>query len=265
MSAPDVSEARSALIAAGITGRHVSHSRHKNLKKINDLLEGDIDATFGISGVTDYSASEVLGFMAELIGCSPDIADHSCEERIEPELTMRGIVAAAQRLGRAAATGTTLLIATGHPTGLLLHHIRVADAYRAAGGKLLLLREDEALPLGRRTGHAEVLYVGGVGCFADWGNLKHTHSSDAMEALLEAQPWPELILADHGFAGAAIERGIPTIAVMDVNDHALAIAWAKGKDVTIVPMDDNRPPRLYEPSWTLFERLIAEPDLAHSN
>lgn len=225
-------------------------------------MEGDVDAAFGISGVTEFSASEVLGFMAELIGGSPDIADLAGEEIIDPDLTMRGIVSAGERLGRAAATGTTLLIATGHPTGLLQHHSKIADAYRAAGGKLLFLREEEELPIGRRGGHAEVRYVGGVGCLADWGSLKHTHSSDAMEALLEAEPWPELVLADHGFAGAAIEREIPTIAVMDVNDHALAIASAQGKDVMIVPMDDNRPPRLYEPSWTLFEHLIADPNLA---
>jgi hypothetical protein len=43
---------------------------------------------------------------------------------------------------------------------------------------------------------------------------------------------------------------------MDINDPALAIAWGEGKDVTIIPMDDNRPPRLYEPSWTLFEQII---------
>jgi hypothetical protein len=65
------------------------------------------------------------------------------------------------------------------------------------------------------------------------------------------------VLGDHGFAGAAIERSVVTIAVMDINDPALAVAWAEGKDVMIVPMDDNRPPRLYEPSWLLFEQVLA--------
>ncbi|MEA2497886.1 MAG: hypothetical protein QOH26_291, partial [Actinomycetota bacterium] len=105
--------------------------------------------------------------------------------------------------------------------------------------------------------HEEIRYVGGVGCLADWGNLKHTHSAHAMEALLEISEWPDLVLGDHGFAGAAIERDIPTIAVMDINDPALAIAWGEGKDVTIIPMDDNRPPHLYEPSWRLFEQILA--------
>jgi hypothetical protein len=65
-----------------------------------------------------------------------------------------------------------------------------------------------------------------------------------------------MVLGDHGFAGAAIARGIPTIAIMDINDHALAIAAAEGKDVTVIPLDDNRPPRTYEPASLLYERVL---------
>jgi hypothetical protein len=139
---------------------------------------------------------------------------------------------------------------------MLEHNIRVVDAYRRAGGKILRLREDEQLSTGGKR-HVEVRYTGNVGCLADWGSLKHTHSAAPMEALLEADPWPDIVLGDHGFAGAAIERDIPTVAVMDINDPALAVAWGEGKDVTIVPMDDNRPQHLYEPSWTLFEHVLA--------
>jgi hypothetical protein len=44
---------------------------------------------------------------------------------------------------------------------------------------------------------------------------------------------------------------------MDINDSALALASAEGRDVTIIPMDDNRPPRLYEPVWRIFEQTMA--------
>lgn len=256
MLPPSLDDARAALLSAGITGPHQSHSRANNLSKIHALAAGDRDTTFGLSGMERYPASEVLGFLAELTGCSPDVADHGGYDTIDPDRTIAGIVAAARRLAAEARRGASLLAATGHPTGLLEHHIRVADAFRGAGGKLCLLREDEDLGLGAK--HSEVRYVGGVGCVADWGNLRHTHAPDAMEALLESGPWPDIVLADHGFAGAAIERGIPTIAVMDINDQALAVAWAEGRDVVIVPMDDNRPQRLYEPSWRIFEAVIAE-------
>ncbi len=256
MSGYDLSQVRDALVAAGITGPHQSHSRRGSISKILTLVQGDAEATFGLSGIEDHSAEEILAFMSRLTGCPANIYDEDCEDSIDPDLTVAGIVAAGERLARAAASGATLFVGTGHPTGMLEHHIRVVDAYIQAGGKIVRPREEEDLPISSKGRTRQVRYVGGVGCVADWGALLHTHSSAAMEALLESKPWPDLVLGDHGFAGAAIERGIPTIAIMDINDHALAIAAAEGKDVTVVPLDDNRPPRTYEPASFLYERVL---------
>ena len=256
MTSETRAQAAAALVAAGVVGPHRSHSRHNNISKIRALVDGDGEAAFGMSGMARHSAEDVLRFLAELTGCSADITEVAGEDTIDPERTVAAITHAATRLAEEAARGGTLLAATGHPTGLLEHHIRVADAYRKAGGKLLRLREDEKLPFGK--GRAEVRYVGGVGCLADGASLKHTHSAEAMSALLDAEPWPDLVLGDHGFAGAAIERGIPVVGVMDINDPALAVAWAECRDVVIIAMDDNRPPRLYEPSWRIFEEILGE-------
>ena len=171
------------------------------------------------------------------------------------EKTLEGIIAAATRLSDLAGQGGSLLVGTGHPTGVLEHYIRIVDAFVRAGGKISRLREEEDLSPGS-SGHSEVRYIGGVGVLADWGSLRHTHSPAPMESLLMARPWPDMVLGDHGFAGAAIARGIPTIAIMDINDHALAIAAAERKDVTVVPLDDNRPPRTYEPASLLYERVL---------
>ena len=257
MSSRSTADVREALLAAGITGPHMSHARRGTIQKIHKLREGDPDATFGLSGIEHHSPQEVLGFMARLTGCPDDVNDLACDDLIDPDLTVAGIVDAAARLRDAARSGATLLVATGHPTGMLEHHIRVVDAYLAAGGKLLKPREGEQIPIGAKARVREVRYTGGVACLADWGQLLHTHKADAMEVLLETEPWPDLVLADHGFAGAAIERGIPTVAVMDINDHALAVAHGQGRDVTIVPMDDNRLPHLYEPSWELFVDIMS--------
>lgn len=253
-----LARAASELASSGVVGPHQSHSRRNNIDKILALLDGtESDASFGLTRAASYSAEEVLGFLAEVTGCSTDIADLAGVDTIDPHKAVEAIEAGARMLAGHAARGSLLLAATGHPTGLLEHHIRVVDAFRRAGGKVLRLREDEKLAFGR--GRSEVRYVGGVGCLADGASLKHTHSSEAMEALLESRPWPDVVLGDHGFAGAAIERGIPTVAIMDINDQALAVALAEGKDVVVVPMDDNRPPRLYEPSWTIFETVLSEP------
>ncbi len=254
MPAISLSSARARLLEAGVCGPHRSHSRANAVGNIRRALAGDEDFTFGLSGLGEHSPEEVLSFMAELTGCSPDLDDADGLNVIEPEKTLEGIIAAARRLHDEARRGSTILAATGHPTGLLEHHIRVLDAYREAGGKMLLLREEERFAFGG--GRSEVRYTGGVGCLCDGASLKHTHSSKAMEALLAEGEQPDIVLADHGFAGAAIERGIPAIAVMDINDPALSVPWKQGKDVVIVPLDDNRAGRLYEPSWLLFRALI---------
>src|SRR3712207_3392223 len=142
-----LSRAAVDLTRAGIVGPHRSHSRANNLGKIRALVEGsDAEAAFGLSGVTAYSAGEVLAFLAELTGCSTDIAYLDGVDAIEPERTVAAIVGAARKLADFAPRGGLLLAATGHPTGLLEHHIRVVDAYRRAGGKVLRLREEEELP-----------------------------------------------------------------------------------------------------------------------
>lgn len=255
MSRTLVERTRAQLIAAGITGRHQSHDRANTLKKIAELREGQPDATFGISGVQGLDPSQVLAALAQLTGCSPDLVDCEGWDTIDPDVTVRSLVLAGTRLRDAAARGDLLLAVTGHPTGMLESYVNIVAAYRRAGGKVLRLREDEELDIGSRR-HAEVRYVGGVGCLADWGSLKHTHSPAAMEALLAAQPWPDLVLGDHGFAGGAIERDIPTIAVMDINDPALAVAAIQRSNVLVIPMDDNRLPASYEPAWSLVTAII---------
>lgn len=247
-------EAIEALVAAGITGPHQSHSRRNSIGNMRALAAGDPDKTFGMA-VPSHSAAEILGFVSEMTGCDPSIDDEEGFDNVEPERTVAGIVTAGRQLAKAARRGDTLLIATGHPTGLLEHHIHVAEDYQAAGGKVVRPLEGERRSVGGR--RLEVCYTGGVGCLADGASLLHTHAPQAMETLLESEPWPDLVFADHGFAGAAITRGIPTIAIMDINDPALAVAAAEGDGVVVVPLDDNRLPHTYEPSWRLIAGALA--------
>jgi hypothetical protein len=66
-----------------------------------------------------------------------------------------------------------------------------------------------------------------------------------MRDLLRELDDVDLVVADHGFAGAAVAAGIPTVAIMDTNDPALAVVARRGADLTVVPMDDNRPLNSY--------------------
>src|SRR5207253_11240907 len=95
-------------------------------------------------------------------------------------------------------------------------------------------------------------YLQGVGAVTDGVRGLHTHSPLPMEQVLEAGERPELVFADHGFAGAALSRGIPVVACMDTNDTALAVARARGGDIPLLPLDAGRRP---EPHGVLPELL----------
>jgi hypothetical protein len=249
-----VAATRDALTASGIVGAHQSHTRKDSIRKIHSLVGGDEDAAFGLSTTARHPPEKVLEWLAELTSCSPDLDDLEGSDTIDPERTIDAIVRGAERLLNEAEKGATLLALTGHPTGLLELYMRIADAYVAAGGKAIRLKEEQKFPFG--SGLGEIRYIGSVGCLARGASLMHTHSALPMEAVLEEQPWPDIVLGDHGFAGAALERGIPAVAVMDINDPALAVAHGEGKDVIVIPMDDNRAPRLYEPVRRLFEHIL---------
>jgi hypothetical protein len=58
---------------------------------------------------------------------------------------------------------------------------------------------------------------------------------------------PDLVIADHGFAGAAGRAGITTVGFADTNDPALFVGEAEGDVAVCVPLDDNVRPNLYRP------------------
>ncbi|HZF58247.1 MAG TPA: phosphatase, partial [Rubrobacter sp.] len=88
-------------------------------------------------------------------------------------------------------------------------------------------------------------WAGSVGTLGNGAGLFHTHSPEPMRGVLRELGAVDLVVADHGYAGAAIAAGLPTLAVMDTNDPALAVVAGRGANLTVVPMDDNRPLNSY--------------------
>jgi len=58
---------------------------------------------------------------------------------------------------------------------------------------------------------------------------------------------PDLVIADHGFAGAAARAGLDVVCFADCNDPALVVGEAEGRIGVTVPLDDNVLPHLYGP------------------
>ena len=83
---------------------------------------------------------------------------------------------------------------------------------------------------------------------ATGGDLLHTHAPEPGRALLAAlDAPPDLVVADHGWAGAAAAAGLEVLSYADCNDPALFVAEEEGLAITVVGLDDNVEPSLYDP------------------
>ncbi len=251
---------REHLIAARIAG-DVDTPREDNLRNFGRMARGDVNYDFGLVPERDWTPERVLEVMVRLCGVSADAGHTSGPDTIDPDLTIAALDRWRDRLAKAAAGGERVLLATGHPTGVLSLHLEAAAALRRAGCEVLVPALDWSWPLdavgggqedsGQISGAGRARHVrclGGVHVLASGGELLHTHRPEPMHALLAALgSLPDLVVADHGWAGAAAQAGIETLALADCNDPALFVAEAEGKPITTVPLDDNVLPHLYDP------------------
>ncbi len=190
---------------------------------------------------------------------------------IDPDLTLAGIEHHRQALATVARTKGRVLCATGHPTCLQVHYAPLLAALANRGCRVLTPAAEQQLPSTyepkvRDIRMPRVRYYAGVAMLSTGANLYHTHRPDLMVAMLAAlagvQPPPhptdavtlpdlhehvDLVIADHGLAGAAIARGLPTISIADVNDVALPYAQHQGRTDGVLCVDDNLAPHLYGP------------------
>jgi hypothetical protein len=241
---------RHALLRAGIAGVN-SHDRPNVLWKVKRLCEGDPDLQFGLTGVDVLSYEEVLRIVAEAGGFTSDPSVTTGLVEVDPDKVLDGFARIGERLAAAAARGERVLLATGHPSGLPLLYQAVGRLLVERGAKLLRPLEGNIWMQGDRK--RQIRYLDGVAVLTDRASSLHTHSPEPMELMLE-EVVPDLVFADHGFAGAAIEAGIDTVAIADINDPALVVAAHLGRGGPVVVCDDNVQPEDY---WPCFQAIAS--------
>jgi len=234
--------ARRRIEECGLAGQDTRHNRAANLQAIRNVLDGDSHYTWDIPGLEDFSFEETLETIASITGCSHDPTVTDGGGYISPNATLKALEAAAGKISAVAKGGGSFLLGTGHPGSLLWFYVELGRLIRAWGGEVLQPARGASVPPNHELG-----YIDGVAVTTDRASLMHTHGHFAMDVMIEQATRVDLVIADHGYAGAAINANVQVIAVMDTNDPALALASRLSVGVLIIPMDDNRPLNAYMP------------------
>lgn len=245
-----------ALVRGGVAGPHRSHSHHNNLGKLRRTLQGDPSCTFGLSGLDEIAYEEALAVMGAVAGWD----SQQPTEYVDPRRTIDAALEAGRVCRKVSERGGVALVATGHPDTLIPFLSGVAGLLEGNG---MRLRDDLARTVVNAGYRGRTIeYERKVAVLSDeWGPV-HTHAPEGMEAFLASGTQPDLVVADHGWAGAAMEEGILTVATLDTNDPALALGVAQGRPGVLIPLDDGRPPSMYQPVFEAFRAGFEEAEKA---
>ncbi|MFI9506243.1 phosphatase [Nocardia sp. NPDC052566] len=260
---PDRREAlREQLIRVRIAGE-VATPREGNLLHYRRMVAKDPGYQFGLK-LKDWTFDETLAMMARLCGVNPDPRHAWGIDTIDPDRTLDALDAMADRIAAAARRQATVLLATGHPERLMGVYRAVEDGLRAAGCAVLTPAAGWSYHVPGSSGpkYREITYTSGVAALMSKdGRLEHTHDPQPMQVMLREldSAWPDFVIADHGWAGAAGEAGIETVGFADCNDPALFAGHAEGKIAVTVPLDDGLRPEHYLP---LTAYLLARAGIA---
>ena len=241
------------LLAGAVAGPELSHPLDNVLRNIRLLHEGDPDKQFGMTGLQTLDPDRILDLVGRATGFEPDLTATTGPVPVDPEHVLVACAEAGDRFAEAIRRRERVIVATGHPVGLAHLYIEVGRLLRSGGATILEPADGATWHDADRPHPWQIRYLDGVAMLTDEASARHTHGGDAMDRMLDDLT-PDLVFADHGFAGAAIEHGVDTVSIADVNDPALLVAQAQGRTRTVIVMDDNVAPQAY---WPCFQAIAA--------
>lgn len=251
---------RAHLLAARLAGP-VATSREVSLRSYRLFAARDPRVLLGLHPEWGWEECDLLRLMADKCGVSDDPAHVSGPDVIDPECTLAGLDAFAERLSNVAARRAPVLFGTGHPHRLLGFYAALADALSAAGCAVLTPAQGRCIDITTRFGVRtfNLDYVRGVALVREPGVRvrgsepgAHTHSPLPVRVALEAAVaahgrLPELVVGDHGWVCGAGQLGIEAIGLADTDDPALFVGEAEGQVSVVVPLDDAVRSTYYRP------------------
>jgi hypothetical protein len=171
---------------------------------------------------------------------------------VDPQRTVDAAQHAAERIAAVAARAGRVALATGRPASLLTCYASIARALVSTDARIV----DIGI-FGPVAGGRALWWVDSVAAVTDGASLLADDGVAAGDDWLFAVGRPELVIADRGFAAAAVGAGIETVALADVDAVVLGVAARRGHPVRVVPVDEQRPPGAYAP---LVGALVAALD-----
>ena len=234
-----------------VTGRSLRYGRDEVLGTMRRVEHGSPTVLLGLPAFPGLTREQVSAAVELVFGWEGD----GPRARIAPARTVEGFTAATARVLEVARSGGRLAFATARPAGLLQLLRRLAVRAAAEGATVLTGDETASFgPAGRR-----VRWVDQVAVLSDGAALLADDSVEAAEEWLFTLARPELVIADHTYAGVALASGLEVVAFADLDAVALAVAAWQGRALRIVPLDDRRPPGAYEGLLDLLESLASTP------
>jgi hypothetical protein len=234
-----------------VAGRSLRFGRDEVLGVMRRVEHGVPNALCGLPAFTGLTREQVAAAVELGYGWEGD----GPRARIAPARTVDGFTAAVTRVLEVARGGGRLAFATARPAALLQLYRRLAARAGAEGGKVLTGQETVGFgPTGRR-----VRWIDQVAVLTDGAALLADDRVDAAEEWLFTLARPDLVVADHCYAGVASASGLEVVAFADLDAVALAVAAWQGRALRIVPLDDRRPPTAYAPLLDLLESLASTP------
>lgn len=247
---------RAHLLASRLAG-DVATSRETSLRSYRAFVARDPRVTIGLDPQWAWSVRDVVALMADKCGVSADPEHVTGADVIDPERTLAGLDAFAERLGTVAAQGGSVLFGTGHPHRLLGFYADLADAVSAAGCSVLTPTQGRCVDITTRFGVRtyRLDHVRGVALLREPGTGGagvHSHSPLPVRVALRAavdagEPLPDLVVGDHGWVCGAGQLGIEAIGLADTDDPALFVGEAEGQVSVAVPLDDAVRSDFYRP------------------
>src|SRR2546421_2053913 len=149
-------ELMKAILHGGMAGV-VSHPLDNVLWKIGLLCDGDERSQFGLKGVCDLSEAEVLQLVSEGSGWWPEPESRFGPFRVAAERVLEDCGHVGDRLAIACERHESVILATGHPTGLPLLYIEIGRELAKRGVELLTPFEGTPFHEGHK-GRREIRY-----------------------------------------------------------------------------------------------------------